>query len=210
MATRADGYEMYNPGSDSNTIRNNKDHSKYFQQDEKSGEYVLKEGYEQRFLGSGDYVDGGGAESTFSNDYDDMHDSYEPDRDKKVYGIYKKASQQAAPQAQQAPAPEPEAAPEPVKDKGPVEYSSQVASAKERVQKFKGAMDGNAGSTFSTSAPAETSAANPAPVSFAPAKIDTPAYNPDAGNGEEAQGFADKYKLNLINKGAGQPDFSGV
>ena len=44
-------------------------------------------------------------------------------------------------------------------------------------------MDGNAGSTFNT----------------------------DAGNEEEAQGFANKYKLNLLNKGAaGQSDFSAV
>ena len=61
---------------------------------------------------------------------------------------------------------------------------------------------GNAGSTFSTeaSAPAEASAAGSNSVSFAPAKIDTPTYNPNAGE-EAAQGLADKYKLNLINKG---------
>ena len=73
-------------------------------------------------------------------------------------------------------------------------------------------MDGNAGSTFSTeaSAPAEASAAGTTGVSFAPAKIDTPAYNPNAGE-EKAQSFADKYKLGLINNGsAGQSDFSAV
>ena len=144
MASRADGYEMYNPGSDSNTIRNNKDHSKYFQQDEKSGEYVLKEGYEQRFLGSGDYVDSGGAESTFSNDYDDMHDSYEPDRDKKVYGIYKKQQAQKAAPAPQQSAP---VAEEPkddlvIKQRGPTKYSPEIKDAKSRAKNWQSMANG--------------------------------------------------------------------
>ena len=144
MATRADGYEMYNPGSDSNTIRNNKDHSKYFQQDEKSGEYVLKEGYEQRFLGSGDYVDSGGAESTFSNDYDDMHDSYEPDRDKKVYGIYKKQqAQKAAPETQQAaPVAEKPKDDLVIKQRGPTKYSPEIKDAKSRAKNWQSMANG--------------------------------------------------------------------
>jgi len=72
-----------------------------------------------------------------------------------THAYYKIEKQAETAPAQQASAPEPKAAPEPVKEKGPVEYSPEIASAKERVQKFKGAMDGNAGSTFSTSAPAE-------------------------------------------------------
>lgn len=113
--------------------------------------------------------------------------------------IYEKVKQKEAP-AQQAPTPEPEAPAEPAKDKGPVELSPEITQAKERVAAYK--MDGNAGSTFSTeaSAPAEASAAGSNSVSFAPAKIDTPTYNPNAGE-EAAQGLADKYKLNLINKG---------
>ena len=124
--------------------------------------------------------------------------------------IYKKVEQKQAPAQQAAPVAEPEAPAEPEKDKGPVEYSPEVAQAKERVAAYK--MDGNAGSTFSTeaSAPAEASAAGTTGVSFAPAKIDTPAYNPNAGE-EKAQSFADKYKLGLINNGsAGQSDFSAV
>ena len=111
----------------------------------------------------------------------------------------------------QAPAPEPKA-PEPVKDKGPVEYSPEVAAAKERVNNYKGAMDGNAGSTFNASSPTQTPEpdAMPNSVSFTPAKIDTPTYNPNAGNEEEAQGFADKYKLNLLNKSASNSDFTSV
>ena len=95
----ANGYDMYDPGFNSNTIRNNDKHSTYFKQDEDTGEYVLKDGYEQRYLGSGDNVASAGAESTFSNDYDDMWDSYEPNRDKKIYGIYKIPEQSTETQA---------------------------------------------------------------------------------------------------------------
>ena len=113
--TRADGYAMYNARNNSN----HKDHDKYFRQDEKSGQYVLRDGYEQRYLGSGDYVNSAGAESTFSNDYDDMWDSYEPNRDKKVYGIYGKARE--GEQAQEAPAAPATPTPQPERDPAVVE-----------------------------------------------------------------------------------------
>jgi len=125
--------------------------------------------------------------------------------------IYEKVKQKEAPAQQAAPAaPEPEATAEPKKDKGPIVHSPEVAQAKERVAAYK--MDGNAGSTFNTetSPPAEAATAGTTGISFEPGKIDTQAYNPNAGNEEEAQGFADKYKLSLINKGAGQADFSAV
>ena len=174
--------------------------SKYYDKHEESG---LHENIKDGYIGSTAKMDGmGELVDTLHNEDGGF---YGEDNGEKTY-IYKKAQQQAAPQSQQAPAPKPETPAAPTKDKGPVEYSSQVASAKERVNKFKGSMDGSAGSTFSTSTPAEATAAAPAPL-----KIDTPAYNPNAGNGEEAQGFADKYKLNLLNKGAaGQSDFSAV
>lgn len=108
--TRADGYEMYDARNNSNS----KDHDKYFRKDERSGEYVLRDGYEQRYLGSGDYVHSAGAETTFSNDYDDMWDSYEPDRDKKIYGIYGKARE--SDQAQETPAPAATPTPPPERD----------------------------------------------------------------------------------------------
>jgi hypothetical protein len=109
----ASGYDMYDPGFNSVTRRRNEDHSKYFEKDNDTGEYVLREGYEQRYLGSGDNVSRGGAESTFSNDYDDLHDSYEPDRDKKIYGIYK-TPEAVSPEEEPAPseAPQIEAEPE--------------------------------------------------------------------------------------------------
>ena len=124
--------------------------------------------------------------------------------------IYKKVKQKESPDQQAAPAAEAEAAAEPAQPKTPISLSPEVAQAKERVAAYK--MDGNAGSTFSTeaSAPAEAATAGTTGISFEPGKIDTQAYNPNAGNEEEAQGFADKYKLSLINKGAGQSDFSAV
>jgi len=134
MPSAAQGYDMYNARFDDS----GKDHDTYFRRDEKSGEYLLKDGYEERFLGSGDYVQDGNALTTFSNDYDDLWDSYEPDRDKKVYGIFKKPS---APSARSIPSvdptpsePEPEAkATEPMT----YSYSPEIKEAKSRVQKYK-------------------------------------------------------------------------
>ena len=134
MPTAADGYEMYNARFDNR----GKDHDKYFTRHE-SGEYVLKDGYEERFLGSGDYVNSGGAISTFSNDYDDLWDSYEPDRDKKVYGIFKKPSSSSPAPSPSAPAPTPAAKAPAPKAKVPptIEYSPEISQAKERVNKYQ-------------------------------------------------------------------------
>jgi hypothetical protein len=126
--------------------------------------------------------------------------------------IYKKVKQKKAEAPKAEAAPEAKAPAEPEKDKGPVKLSPEVAQAKERVNNWKSSIDGTAGSTFATSAPAETPEpdAMPNSVSFAPAEINTPAYKPNDGNAEQAQSLADKYKLNLLNKGAGQANFSGV
>ena len=170
------------------------DVSKYYtdEWDKDSGRFKLKEGYSH----------------VAHQDAPDALASVTDRRTKKGSGfetsdpqfIYKKVDT-PAPVAAAVAEPEPEApAPEPEKDKGPIEYSPEVAQAKERVAAFK--MNGNAGSTFNTEASATTEAATAGTnsISFEPAKIDTPAYNPDAGNEEEAQSFADKYKLNLIEQ----------
>ena len=99
--------------------------------------------------------------------------------------IYKRVEPKEAP-AQQAPTTEPKApVPEP-KAETIVEPSPEIKQAKERVKNYEASIDGSQGSLFSTDEPQATEA------------------EPDA------QGFADKYKLNLLNKGAGQMDFSGV
>tara|TARA_R110001592_G_scaffold3027_1_gene16859 strand:+ start:293 stop:889 length:597 start_codon:yes stop_codon:yes gene_type:complete len=179
--------------------------SKYYDKHEESG---LHENIKDGYIGSTSKLDGmGELVDTLHNEDGGF---YGEDNGEKTY-IYKKAKQQEAPAQQAAPAAsKPEAAAEPAQPKTPISLSPEVAQAKERVAAYK--MDGNAGSTFSTesSAPAEAATAGTNGISFEPGKIDTQAYNPNAGNEEEAQGFADKYKLNLINKGAGQSDFSAV
>lgn len=180
--------------------------SEYYNKNEKSGLHEdIKDGYissTSKMDGMGEHVD------TLENEDGGF---YGEGKGEKTY-IYKKPKEKQAPAAAAA-APKPEApAAEPEKDKGPVEYSPEVAQAKERVNNYQSMINGNEGSTFSTdtSAPAEASAAGTTGVSFEPAKIDTPAYSPNAGE-EKAQSFADKYKLGIINSGsAGQSDFSAV
>ena len=77
----------------------------------------LKSGYESRFLGNGESVSSQGALAVYTNDYDDLWDSYEPMRDRANYGIF-----QTAPSAAQQAA---EAAP-PVRSTG--EYDDIIAS----------------------------------------------------------------------------------
>ena len=95
--------------------------------------------------------------------------------------IYKKVEQKQAP-VTAASTPEPETpAAEPKKERTPIEHSSEVKQAIERVGAYKdNAVDGTQGTDFTTE--------------------ETP----------DAQNFADKYKLNLLNKGADGSDFSGV
>lgn len=130
MPSAAQGYEMY----DARHNDRGKDHDTYFRRDEKSGQFVLKDGYEERYLGSGDYVPDGGALTTFSNDYDDLWDSYEPNRDKKVYGIFKEPSPSPSQQAPRAIEP-PRDLPAPV-DNRPVELSEELSSARKNVEDF--------------------------------------------------------------------------
>jgi hypothetical protein len=114
-----------------------------------------------------------GAEMSYTNINDDDDDQDPSTRNN--YGIYKKDTPKSTP-AIEAKTPEPET-PEPVKkDQGPVEYSPEVSQAKERVNKYQSMMDGNQGSTFEG------------------------ANTPNAPQ-KDPQATADKYKLNLINKG---------
>lgn len=48
----------------------------------------LRAGYSSRFLGNGESADSQGALAVYTNDYDDMWDSYEPMRDRANYGIF--------------------------------------------------------------------------------------------------------------------------
>ena len=90
--------------------------------------------------------------------------------------IYEKVKQNEAPAAPEAP--QPDKAPEPSAPEGPIELSPEVQQAKERVNAYQNSIDGTAGSLFASDN-AE------------------PAVENDAE--KEAQGFADKYKLNLMD-----------
>lgn len=137
------------------------------------GEYQLKDGYEQRHIGMGDRRgDLLGAEMSYTNVVDDDDDQDPSQRNN--YGIYKKETPKSTPAANAKP-PKP-TTPEPQKDKGPIEYSPEVSRAKERVNKYQSLIDGNQGSTFgAANAPSEPQ--------------------------KDPQAQADKYKLNLMNKG---------
>lgn len=149
---------------------------KYFEQDDTGG-YKLKEGYVQRHIGTGD-LDGKllGAEMSYASAVDDDNNEKENLSKRNNYGIFKKE----VPKSDPAPAVQtslPEDPAEPVKkEQGPIEYSPEVAQAKERVNKYTSMIDGNMGSTFSGANAATTPQKDP-------------------------QATADKYKLNLINKG---------
>ena len=88
------------------------DFKKYIKKEGKKNypTYSLKDGYETKFLGKGDNQSSMGALATYTNDYDDLWDSYDPNIDKSTYGIFKSAS---AAKAKPAPKPKPAPAPKP-------------------------------------------------------------------------------------------------
>ena len=137
MSTYLDGNPWGNIDWNGETNRSNdKERDTYFKSDGK-GNYVLKDGYESRYLGSGDNANPNGAVSTYTNSYDDMHDDYNANNDKKNYGIYKidkPVAQAAAPTPVAAPttAPTPKAEP-----KKPIVHSPEIKQAKERVQAYE-------------------------------------------------------------------------
>ena len=116
---------------------NDKERDKYFEKDKK-GQYVLKDGYESRYLGSGNKVSRQGAVSTYTNAYDDLHDDYDPNNDRKNYGIYKIQQPKTQTIVKQAPAPKPK--PKPVEKKmeaGSFKVSPEIQQAKDRVNAYE-------------------------------------------------------------------------
>ena len=77
----------------------------------------LKAGYESRFLGNGDNASSQGALAVYTNDYDEMWDSYSAMRDRANYGIFETAASTSAASA---------AAPPPVRSTG--EYNDIIGS----------------------------------------------------------------------------------
>ena len=111
---------------------------KYFTKG-KDGQYVLKDGYEQREQRDGS--NSMGAEVTYSNTSSD-HDDFETTVDH--YGIYKKAQAEQV-QTPHTPAeiPKKEVKDDMViKSKGPTKYSPEIQQAKERVSNFQSMASG--------------------------------------------------------------------
>lgn len=89
--------------------------------------YSLKDGYESK------YIDGSGKElATYTNDYDDLHDDFDPATDITTYGIYKSAAfaPKAKAKAKAKPAPKPVAAITNPSNTTPAgkKYQSQIAA----------------------------------------------------------------------------------
>ena len=68
-------------------------------------EYELKDGYESRYLGNGDNAGWNGALATYTNDFDDLWDSYEPMRDRSNYGIFQTNPSATTTAAKKSPPP---------------------------------------------------------------------------------------------------------
>lgn len=99
----------------------------YFEKTDK-GFYKLKDGYEQRSLGSnGNSL---GAEMTYTTEWDD-----DDDRKQEHYGIFKKAEPKTVYKDNPTqPESKPTAEPKPA---GPIKYSPTVQKAKERVEAYQ-------------------------------------------------------------------------
>jgi len=141
MSTYLDGNPWGNVAWNGDTYStNDKERDTYFRPDGK-GNHVLKDGYESRYLGSGENVSSNGAISTYTNAFDDNHDDYNADSDRKNYGIFKlpEAATPVSTPASQASAPvaAPKSTPKPKSKPEPVEYSPEIKQAKERVQTYE-------------------------------------------------------------------------
>jgi hypothetical protein len=115
-----------------------KHRDKYFEKDKKTGYYKLKDGYESRYLGSGEKTSSNGAIATYTNAFDDLHDDYDANKDRKNYGIYKVSKPQTKTVIQQVAAPAPK--PKPVEKKiepGSFKYSPEIQQAKDRVKSYE-------------------------------------------------------------------------
>ena len=111
--------------------------------DHQNQRYALKDGYESRYLGAGDNISSNGALATYTNDYDDMWDSYDPLRDKQNYGIFKKAVPETVEKIVYKDKPAPKAAPKPAPKPVPIQLSKTVAKAIGRAEAYKEIKDGD-------------------------------------------------------------------
>jgi|GEM_PF-2832260 len=102
-----------------------RDRDKYFETEGegKYTRYKLKDGYEARSLGSGEQVSRLNSLATYTNDFDSLHDEYDPNSDRNNYGIFKTYPRSAS--AEPASTPNPT---QPSSD--PTQPSSELVAAR--------------------------------------------------------------------------------
>ena len=120
--------EFYNFASGYKRMRPGKNFDKFVDEN-----FNLRSGYESRFLGKGENQSLNGALATYTNDYDEMWDSYNPDRDRSNYGIFKSAAAAPAP----PPTPRAAAAPRPVPKYTPQALPTTAAPAAPDYSKYQ-------------------------------------------------------------------------
>ena len=140
MATYLDGNPWGNIAWNGDSYKSGDKHrDKYFEKDGK-GNYKLKDGYETRYLGSGEKTSRNGAVATYTNSFDDMHDDYDPDNDRKNYGIYEVKKPQTV--TKNVHKDKPVAAPPKPAEKrmeaGSFKVSPEIQQAKDRVNAYEG------------------------------------------------------------------------
>ena len=117
------------------------DRDKYFDKEDNGNHdprYTLKEGYEARSLGKGEQANELNSLATYTNDFDSLHDEYDPKSDRDNYGIFKTYprpdSTDSAPPTDTTP--EPDTSLETPPNKSTVD-SSHLAEAKDRVNEWE-------------------------------------------------------------------------
>ena len=140
MATYLDGNPWGNIAWNGDSYKSgDKYRDKYFEKDGK-GNYKLKDGYETRYLGSGEKTSRNGAVATYTNSFDDMHDDYDPNNDRKNYGIYEVKKPQTVTKTvyKDKPVAAPPKPAEKRMEAGSFKVSPEIQQAKDRVNAYEG------------------------------------------------------------------------
>ena len=111
-----------------------RDRDKYFETEGegKYTRYKLKDGYEARSLGRGEKPSKINSLTTYTNDFDSLHDEYDPKSDRENFGIFKTYPRSAS--AEPAPASTPNPT-QPSSD--PTQPSSELVAARGRWDDFE-------------------------------------------------------------------------
>ena len=122
--------------------------------------FKLKDGYEARYLGSGDSYNNLGALETFTNSYDDGHEDFE-ESERKNFGIFKIQDSSPSQQESSTDTPEAPVAEAPAPPKKTPTTSAQASKAQSLVNSYKSAiMKGesayNAAPDIAEASPTET------------------------------------------------------